>query len=230
MSIRRVTCPGCGSQANVPAALANVKCPGCGVVWNPASAAAAPSPAPQPRAQSRAESPAPVESEAVTHSAAALIAGLIGGGMALIAMLGLVFFVLNREPTSAQVSAVEVEETIKPATPEAYREISLPEETRRRIYNDYRKVARTTVEKPLILPQGTRPRKTLEDMLQKTYDRELMRFAALHDITVADVKEVIKEGDAKSWDDSPRSNAVRDGKRVYPKEMSEGWAPNPNRK
>jgi hypothetical protein len=66
-------------------------------------------------------------------------------------------------------------------------------------------------------------------MLQATYDREMMRFAALHDITVDDVKEVIKEGDANVWDDSPRSNAVRDGKRVYTKEMSEGWEKNPNR-
>ncbi len=82
----------------------------------------------------------------------------------------------------------------------------------------------------MILPQGTKARASLEDMLQKTYDRELMHFAALHDITVDDVKEVIKEGDAKVWDDSPRSNAVRDGKRVYTKEMSEGWQRNPNRK
>ena len=139
-------------------------------------------------------------------------------------------FLLNRPTDPSQLSVVEVEETIKPATPEPYREIRLPEDTRRRIYNDYRQVARTTVETPLILPQGTKARASLEDMLQKTYDRELMRFAALHDISVDDVKEVIKEGDAKVWDDSPRSNAVRDGKRVYTKEMSEGWQRNPNRK
>lgn len=226
MSIRRVTCPGCGAEANVPAALASVKCPACGVVWNPAKAAASPSPA----AKNPPDAQAVGEAEGMTHSAAALIAGLVGGGMALMATLGLVFFLLNREPSPAEVAAVEVEQTIKPATPEPYREINLPEETRRRIYNDYRKVARTTVEKPLILPQGTRARATLEDTLQKTYDRELLHFAALHDITVDDVKEVIKEGDAKQWDDRPRSNAVRDGKRVYPKEMSEGWTPNPNRK
>ena len=79
---------------------------------------------------------------------------------------------------------------------------------------------------------GTAVRQSLdlEEMLQKTFDRELMRFAALHDITVDDVKEVIKEGDAKVWDDSPRSNAVRDGRRVYAKEKSEGWKRNPNRK
>ncbi len=160
----------------------------------------------------------------------ALVAGLVGGGMFLFALIGLVVFVVNRPASPSPTSTAEVEETIKPSTPEPYREIRLPEDMRRRIYDDYRKVARTTVETPLILPQGTGARASLENMLQKTYDRELMHFAALHDITVDDVKEVIKEGDAKVWDDSPRSNAVRDGKRVYSKEMSEGWQKNPNRK
>ena len=146
----------------------------------------------------------------------------------LIAMLGLLLIVINREPTPTQTA--KVEDTIKPLEPEPYRIIDKDEETRKRIYADYRKVARTTVEVPLVLPQGKKARASLEDTLQKTFDRELVAFAALHDITVEDVKEVIKEGDAKVWDDSPRSNAVRDGKRVYAKEKSEGWVKNPNRK
>ena len=244
MSIRRVTCPGCGAAMNVPATMASIKCPACGTIWNGNSAVTPPAAAPAQANRPAANSPAmagaagprgsepevalPDENDAT--ATAALIAGLVGGGVMLLAMVGLVVFLLNRPPDPSQVSAVVVEETIKPSTPEPYREINLPEETRRRIYNDYRKVARTTVETPLILPQGTKARASLEDMLQKTYDRELMHFAALHDITVDDVKEVIKEGDAKVWDDSPRSNAVRDGKRVYSKEMSEGWQRNPNRK
>jgi hypothetical protein len=171
-----------------------------------------------------------LESETPAISAAALLAGLVGGLMMLMALIGLVVFVLSRPPDPTQVSAIEPEPTIKPATPETYREIDLPEETRRRIYDDYRSVARTTVEVPLPLPQGTQARASLENTLQKTYERELLHFAALHDISVDDVKEVIKEGDAKIWDDSPRSNAVRDGKRVYSKEMSEGWKKNPNQR
>lgn len=159
-----------------------------------------------------------------------MFAGLVGGGMLLMAMVGVVAMLLHRTPEPSETAATEVEETIKPAIPEPYREIRLPEATRKRIYNDYRKVARTTVETPLVLPQGTKMRASLENTLQLTYERELSRFAALHDITVDDVKEVIKEGDAKVWDSSPRSNAVRDGKRVYTKEMSEGWQKNPNRK
>lgn len=242
MAIRRVTCPGCGAAANVPATMTNAKCPECGMVWNLNSAVAnvARTAATNPAAghagaviaggAKRAEQDVMLPEENDSTATAALVAGLVGGGMMLLAMIGLVAFLVSRPPDPSLASAVEVEETVKPATPEPYRVIKLPEEHRRRIYNDYRTVARTTVEKPLILPQGTKARASLEDMLQKTYDRELLHFAALHDITVDDVKEVIKEGDAKVWDDSPRSNAVRDGKRVYQKEMSEGWQRNPNRK
>lgn len=147
----------------------------------------------------------------------------------MIAMIGLAIVILNREPSPATATS-QVEETIKPLEPEPYRVVNLPEATRKRIYKDYRAVARTSVEKPLAVPQGTKVRQNLEVMLQQTFDRELMRFAALHDITVDDVKEVIKEGDAKVWDGSPRSHAVRDGKRVYAREKSEGWKMNPNRK
>ena len=220
--------------------MASVKCPACGTVWNVNAVTSAAPVANNPVAGSvrtasaaganRGEPDTALPGENDSTATAALVAGLAGGGTMLLAMIGLVIFLINRPSEPAQISAVEVEETIKPARPEPYREINLPEEARRRIYNDYRLVARTTVEKPLILPQGSKPRASLEDMLQKTYDRELMHFAALHDITVDDVKEVIKEGDAKVWDDSPRSNAVRDGKRVYQKEMSEGWQKNPNRK
>lgn len=231
MSIRRVTCPGCGAAANVPVAMTNVKCPACGTVWNVKNPASAGGKTPaQPAAAKKTDAPVDPPAKKVDYSGLAMVAGLVGGAMLLIAMAGIVVIVLNRQAEPSPTAQAEVEDTIKPSTPEPYRVIDLPEETRRRIYKDYRNVAVTTVERPLILPQGTKPRESLEDMLQKTYDRELARFAALHDITVDDVKEVIKEGDAKVWDDRPRSHAVRDGKRVYSKEMSEGWKKNPNRK
>ena len=225
MSIRRMNCPGCGAAVNVPAAMTNVKCPACATVWNANNPAAAEKSA---AAKAAAEPPADDVGDEHPAANAAIVAGLVGGGMMLVAVIGLGLILLNRQ-APPQVTA-EVEETIKPAIPEPYRVVNLPEETRRRIYKDYRTVARTTVEKPLILPQGTKARQNLEVMLQQTFDRELMHFAALHDVTVDDVKEVIKEGDAKVWDGSARSHAVRDGKRVYSKEMSEGWERNPNRK
>jgi hypothetical protein len=209
--------------------MTNVKCPACATVWNVKHPAAAASKMPASEAGPK-KTEAPAKAEKDDFAGFAMVAGLVAGAMMLIAMAGIVIVVLSRQPAPSQIATAEVEETIKPSTPQPYRVIDLPEETRRRIYQDYRNVAVTTVEKPLILPQGSKPRKSLEDMLQKTYDRELSRFAALHDITVDDVKEVIKEGDAKVWDDRPRSHAVRDGKRVYSKEMSEGWKKNPNRK
>lgn len=225
MSIRQVNCPGCGATANVPIAMTNVKCPGCATVWNVNNPAAA-----QVSAAAReAASDVPTsEEQDKTTAHVALIAGLVGGAMLMMAMFGLAIIILNRdyEPSAS----TELEETIKPREPEEYREIRLPEATRRRIYKDYRTVARTSVEKPLPLPQGTRARQSLENTLQLAFDRELKRFAALHDVSVDDIQEVIKEGDAKAWDESPRSNAVRDGKRVYAKEKSEGWKRNPNRK
>ncbi|MFK8112276.1 MAG: hypothetical protein AB8B91_08740 [Rubripirellula sp.] len=225
MSIRRLNCPGCSIAVNVPAAMTNVKCPQCATVWNVNNPSAAKPAQPAP---TETPSAAGKEAEQQSMGNAAMIAGIVGGLMMLIAMFGLVMVIMNRETTP--IAKTEVEDTIKPAIPEEYRVIRKDEETRRRIYADYRTVAKTTTEVPLILPQGTRPRKSLENMLQGTQDRELRRFAALHDISLEDVHEVIKEGDAKKWDTRPRSNAVRDGKRVYTKEMSEGWEKNPNRK
>lgn len=206
-----------------------IKCPACATVWNvnqPDQAQLSPA-AKQKAAEEKVESDS--ESSAMSGGAA-VIGVLIGGALMLLVMVAAALIILNREPPPAATATAEVEETIKPREPEPYREINLPEATRRRIYDDYRAVARTSVERPLAIPQGTKVRQDVEVMLQKTFDRELMRFAALHDITVDDVKEVIKEGDAKQWDDSPRSHAVRDGKRVYSKEKSEGWQLNPNRK
>ncbi len=122
----------------------------------------------------------PVQTEErrrATRANMAMIAGLVGGAMMLIAILGLAIVILNREPPPSQTAVAEVEETIKPFdTGTLSRVIDLPEEQRRRIYKDYRTVARTTVEKPLFLPQGSKPRQNLEDMLQKTFDRELTAF------------------------------------------------------
>ena len=33
MPVQRVSCPTCGTAANVPAGMASVKCPSCGQVW-----------------------------------------------------------------------------------------------------------------------------------------------------------------------------------------------------
>ena len=113
------------------------------------------------------------------------------------------------------------EQPVRQSVVESFRVVKLPEEHRRRIYAQTRKTAKVTTEKPLLLPKGGAVRQSLENMLQDTHDMGLGQIAALHDISVEDVSEIIKEGDAKQWDTSARSNAVRNGERVYPKEMSQ---------
>ncbi|MEM9644654.1 MAG: hypothetical protein AAF989_06655 [Planctomycetota bacterium] len=102
-----------------------------------------------------------------------------------------------------------------------YREINMPEEKRKSIYMDTRKTAATSIEAPLLLLGVART--TMEKTLQQTYDAELRKLAALHDIPIEDMKQLVNEGDAKKWDPSPRSNAKRNGKRIYPKSWSVGW-------
>lgn len=220
MSIRSVTCPGCNTSLNVPAAMANVKCPQCATIWNVGNPAAAQWGASAKAAQKAAVDAA--EQNEKQTSQLAIIAAMVGGAMVLLVIVGISAILLSSTPAPSTTAVDETVETIKPATPQPYRVVKLPEEQRRRIYDDYRKVARSTVETPLMLPDGTRVRASVENMLQKTYERELVHFAALNDIDVDDVHEIIKEGDANVWDDSPRSNATRDGKRVYAEEMSVG--------
>lgn len=161
-----------------------------------------------------------------------MVGAAIGAIVGFIVMFAVVTFLLSSNSQDDDVAknepiASESKSGVSASAAQAasqavgdYREVNLPIDTRKRIYDDYRKVARTTVEKPLLGKPGSAMRMPLENMLDATFERELLRFAALHDVSVDDIKEIIKEGDAKVWDDSPRSNATRGGKRVYPKEES----------
>ena len=143
---------------------------------------------------------------------------LIGVGVTLVFLLlsaGAFFYLQSREGQAAESQAAgsqvsgepdasESEGETDPPSQESpsetpkitYEEIRLPESTRKKLYRDYRAVARTTLEKPLPLPQGSPPRAAMEKMLQQVFDRELTRFAALYRISESEVREVIKEGDA----------------------------------
>ena len=219
MTIRQLKCPGCSAVVNVPAAMANVRCSACGTVWNANQ--------PVPSQQQAIDDNEPEDEDEEKGVDVNLVGTILIGGFVFLICIGiLAAFVMRVQRKGAEeraAAAAAANDTIKPREPEPYRVVNLPEEHRRRIYDDVRKVARTTVETPLAIPTGTKVRKNVEDMLDKTYQRELSRFAALHDITIADVQEIIKEGDALNWDTRARSHATRDGKRVYAEEKSEGW-------
>jgi LSD1 subclass zinc finger protein len=135
-----MNCPGCQIAVNVPVGMASVKCPSCGAIFNPNA------PVATPKAEADAEQEAEDAETDAAMGKAAIIAGVVGGTMMLLAMIGLMLIVISREPDPTTVTKV-VEDTIKPAVPEEYREIRLPEEHRKRIYTDYRMVARTCCKK-----------------------------------------------------------------------------------
>lgn len=222
---RTVSCTACGAQVTIPASIVQARCASCGSVFTPT--------APVKKAATQTQSAATPASS----NQAILLACVVLGGLLLISLVGASTLIFSsEEPAKAEpvVSSSggeneENEPTVFPDPSEVvFREIRLPEATRRAIYKDYRSAARTTIEKPLPLPSGSPPRAALEAMLQQTLDREISRFAALHNVTIEDIGEVINEGDAKRWDPSPRSNATRNGIRLYPKSMSEGWKKSEN--
>ena len=223
---RTVSCTACGAQVAIPASIVQVRCAACGGVFTPTAPVKRPANQTQP-----ADAPA-------SSNQAILLACVFLGGLLLISLVGASTLIFSSKEPPAKADLVESategqigenEPTVFPDPSEVvFREIRLPEATRRAIYKDYRSAARTTIEKPLPLPAGSPPRAALEMMLQQTLDRELSRFAALHNVTIEDIGEVINEGDAKRWDPSPRSNATRNGIRLYPKSMSEGWKKSEN--
>ncbi|MEC7678062.1 MAG: hypothetical protein VX694_02240 [Planctomycetota bacterium] len=231
---RIIQCPGCGVKASYPSSLVQFRCAQCGMIFT------------APKQPSGEQSQGRSVGASASNSSSDTTLILIGVGVTLVFLLlaagGAFFYFQSRESQVAESQvagepdASESEAETDPPSQDApsetpkitYEEIRLPESTRKKLYSDYRAVARTTLEKPLPLPQGSPPRAAMEKMLQQVFDRELTRFAALYRISESEVREVIKEGDAKNWDPSPRSNATRNGKRLYPEGMSEGWKPNSN--
>ena len=231
---RIIQCPGCGVKASYPSSLVQLRCAQCGTIFT----------APKQQAGQQGQGRSANASSSDSSSDTTLL--WIGVGVTMVFLLfsagGAFFYLQNRESqaagshataeSDASESKVETDPPSQSApvqNPEiTYEEIRLPESTRKKIYDDYRAVARTTLEKPLPLPQGSPPRAAMEKMLQQVFDRELIRLAALYRISESEIGEVIKEGDAKRWDPSPRSNATRNGKRLYPEANSEGWKPNSN--
>lgn len=215
MSVRNIQCPKCSVAASVATTATKVRCPKCRAVWSLIS------PPPEAAAES-AKSADTGESEPKQDVSQALVAARILGGLSLVfIVIGIGLYGVSslsgatektRDETAGESEVVEFKV-------EVYRVIDLPENTRKRIYKDVRTVARTSREKPLLIPEGSPIRKMTEDTLQATYDRELRRFAALHDVSLDDIGEVIKEGNAEIWDPLPRSSATRGGVRLYPKEM-----------
>ncbi len=114
---------------------------------------------------------------------------IVGGGLWMLA---------QPAPTPPPKSVPVVQQT-QPVNAEPYREIALPESTRQQIYHDYRQAAGSTVEKQVPIPKDSAVRGALGRTLGQTLDREITLHASIHNISEDDVKEIIKEGNAKQW-------------------------------
>lgn len=215
--IQTVVCPSCSKKVNVASHLQSVKCGKCGKVF--------------PIQETDEEEAAPKDDVAARYAGPMEESGKSSGGagkwigavVGLVLFLGIVgavgYYLWTREPAE-QVASGPPEPDVE-WTPPEYVEIDMSEPDRKRIYMQMREAAVKTIEKPIPLPEGLR--ESLERTLQMEWEREIAKQAALHDVDKEDIQQIVNEGDAKRWDPSPRSNAKRGGKRIYPKSWSEGW-------
>lgn len=208
--ILKVSCPQCRTKSNVPASVATVRCPKCGTVWN---------------AQSRDEEDAGESSSNVAPSAKAAkkrasrssIPIVLGSAAVIVALLAVIGWVVFQswpaagdkatppQATQAGDASGDAAQAADDASsadpvPADYRVVDLSETVRRQIYSDFRQAAASSVGKQIMLPKDAPARIAMEKTMKAVLDREIRRFAALHDVSEDDIRQIIAEGDAKSWD------------------------------
>ncbi|MFG0254463.1 MAG: hypothetical protein ACF787_05110 [Rhodopirellula sp. JB053] len=228
MSVRVLKCPKCSAAVNVPAAMHSVRCPSCGNVFAASASAQAAAPADN-REDAALRSAAGPQDDADNESndqTMTIIA--VGAGLVLVAILcvvGIWSLTRGSEESAGDVATEPPQPVFAEATAEelaALTIVDIPERQRRDIYNDVRASARTTTERAFNVP-GSNVRDKLENMLDKTHENTLRQLAALHDLSVDQVRDIVAEGDTKNWDTRARSRAYRDGERIYSDEETQGY-------
>lgn len=194
MAIERFQCPQCRTAVNVPAGMVSVKCPKCGHIWKLSKEDD------ETETGSEAADPAQKKPRRRSRLTAATIAAVAGGLILVAAVAGGLWWWFDQPPAPAVLEfAPSAAQPAPSAVAETYREIDLPENQRRQIYSDYRTAAKATVGKAVPLPRESAARQGLDAMMAATLQREIRRFAALHDVTESEIEEVLKEGNAKQW-------------------------------
>ncbi|WP_404304703.1 hypothetical protein [Neorhodopirellula lusitana] len=235
MTIHSLSCPKCNTTINAPIAMLTVRCPACANVFAsaqgvPGAVACTTGPSssgnPDQAKGSQSSPDIQVDDNALTN-ASMMIYLAVGGTFVFMTLFGIIGF-LVMTPSNSELES----RNPKPTTPvlhEATEEelasltiVKIPEGRRRRIYDDMRITARMTSEKQLMVPGGG-VRKNLEGMLKATYENSIQQLAALNNVSMDDVRNIVREGDLKNWDPRARSNARRDGERVYDEERSQGY-------
>tara|TARA_R110002049_G_scaffold72490_7_gene187590 strand:- start:173153 stop:173752 length:600 start_codon:yes stop_codon:yes gene_type:complete len=187
--------------------MANIKCGSCGAIWNVNNPAAS-SAATQASSRKPQRSTLKNSSSDSANSHMKVLAISIGGLLVLLALVGIgiaMFVSGSPEPVAepiAQPQPPTVAAAPKPVpvqTAPTFREVDLPESTRQAIYLDYRKLVESSTEKKVMIMKESPVNKSLQNMLGKTVDREIVHFALIHKISEDDVLQIIAEGDAKQW-------------------------------
>lgn len=232
MSNRSVRCPQCKTTASVPPSVVTARCPSCGYVFSVESAQAVAEPQATTAKPRKKKSSSPAGDINVPLLAGVLVGVMVFGmiGVLAVMFMGGSDSSASSDTGDAPTSDVASVEDDKPVLVVLSEEelaalpiASVPENTRRAIYDQIRDSARTTVEAPLLVPDGNPVRSSLEKSQQAIHDNSMRQLAALHDISMDDIALITAEGDAKNWDPSPRSHARRNGERLYPEERSRGW-------
>ena len=127
-----------------------------------------------------------------------MLAGLLAAVVMFLVIATVVTVVLSGGKTSTdeseQVAAVDEVD----AEPN-FREIDLPESTRKSIYSEFRQMTASSIEKQIYLPKGTKAHRRVSSTLQSIVERDVQQQAIIHDIPEQDFYQIIAEGDWKGW-------------------------------
>ena len=202
MAIKTVACPQCGAKLNVPATMGSAKCSSCDHVFSTTGSQA--EQATQPLASA-------VGSES-NRDNTQWGAWIVAGGVFVLAVTGIIGLVFFGGDTSRKPGSLPASETAvasespddKSDSSEAisagdYREIDLPESTRRKIFREHKAMIASSFGKAKKIPQGGAAGQALGNMLGATVDREITRMALIYGISEDDIDQVVLEGKAKDW-------------------------------
>ena len=189
------TCPHCQKSVSVPAGVVQARCSSCGQVFAPMAATKTepkPPPEPQPGAIPAAAGPP---------------AAIIGAGIAVFLLLSVMavgaIVLVNRSRTAASEAAA-AEAAANEVAPSRQTQAKLtiadvPEPRRKEIYVMVRQSAKSSVERTLPAPKGSKLEATLSNLTENVHEYSQSQIAALSDVTQQQIDQIVAEGNAKGW-------------------------------
>ena len=199
-----IACPSCGTRCMVPGGIFQFNCPSCQTLCRiappvPPAGLAATGETAESAPGTTGENPDKTSEDGAKEKKPVdpIVAVAVAGGVLVVLLL--IFAVAAIAVMSLTEQEVAEVEPPPPPPPIIYREVDLPESTRQQIYRDIRTAEKTTVGAKVPLPKDSDIGRFWQENMQKVMNREFTLHTLLNDITEADLKEIIKEGNAKDW-------------------------------